>query len=95
MPKRVRTPQQQAATAELRADFWRAPSEALLDRKTAAAGLGYTIGWMEWAATHGGGPLFTKIGRSVRYRKADVLAWLDANSRRVRSTAELNGRTGA
>ena len=36
MPKRVRTPQSAAA---LRAEFWQAPIEALLDRKTAAAGI--------------------------------------------------------
>ena len=51
--------------------------------------MGYTVGWLEFVATNGGGPVLTKIGRSVRYRKADVLAWLKANSRRIRSTAEL------
>lgn len=88
MPKRVQPPQRVSA-ADLCAEFWRAPDQALLNRKTAAAGMGYTVGWLEWAATHGGGPILTKIGRSVRYRKADVLAWLEANSRRIRSTAEL------
>ncbi len=53
------------------------------------------MGWLEWVATQGGGPVLTKIGRSVRYRKADVLAWLDANSRRIHSTAELADRSGA
>ena len=88
MPKRART-QPRSSTADLRTEFWRAPDKALLDRKTAAAGMGYTVGWLEWAATHGGGPVITKIGRSVRYRKSDVLAWLKANCRRIRSTAEL------
>ena len=54
--------------------------------------MGYTVGWLEWVATHGGGPILTKIGRTVRYRKADVLAWLEANSRRVERTSELTGR---
>ena len=89
MPKRVRTP---ASAAALRAEFWHAPTEALLDRKTAAAGMGYTVGWLEWVATHGRGPTLTKIGRTVRYRKADVLAWLDANSRRIERTSELSDR---
>ncbi len=88
MPKRVRT-QQRATTADLRAEFWRDPDESLLDRKTTAAGMGYTVGWLEFVATNGGGPVLTKIGRSVRYRKSDVLGWLNANSRRIRSTAEL------
>ena len=43
-------------------------------------------------ATHGGGPILTKIGRTVRYRKADVLAWLEANSRRIERTSELAER---
>ena len=88
MPKGAR-PSRVTNSAELRAEFWRAPDEALLDRKTTAVGLGYTVGWLEWVATHGGGPVLTKIGRSVRYRKADVLAWLKAHSRRIHSTAEL------
>jgi hypothetical protein len=54
--------------------------------------MGYTVGWLEWVATHGGGPTLTKIGRTVRYRKADVLAWLEANSRRIERTSELTDR---
>lgn len=34
----------------------------------------------------GSGPKFLKIGRSVRYRKGDVLDWLE--SRTVSSTSE-------
>jgi hypothetical protein len=88
MPKRVQLPKR-ASAADLLAEFWRAPDQALLNRKTTAVGLGYTVGWLEWVATNGGGPVLTKIGRTVRYRKADVLAWLQANSRRISSTAEL------
>ncbi len=89
MPKRVHT-LPRSSTADLRAEFWRAPDESLLDRRTAAVGMGSTVGWLEWAATNGGGPVLTKIGRSVRYRKSDVLAWLDVNCRRIRSTADLH-----
>ena len=88
MPKRVLS-KQRASIADLRTEFWRAPNEALLDRKITSAGMGYTVGWLEFVATHGGGPVITKIGRNVRYRKSDVLAWLSSNSRRIRSTAEL------
>jgi hypothetical protein len=93
-PKKARSSRAKS-DADLRTDFWRAPDQTLLSRKTAAAGLGYTVGWLEWAATHGGGPVLTKLGRSVRYRKADVLAWLEANSRRIRSTADLVDGTEA
>ena len=88
MPKRVQRPQR-ASIADLRAEFWRAPDESLLDRKTTAAGMGYTVGWLEFVATNGGGPVLTKIGRSVRYRKADALAGLKANCGRIRGPAEL------
>ena len=82
--------------ADRRDAFWRASSESLLDRKTVAAGIGYTVGWLEAVATHGGGPVLTKIGRSVRYKKSDVLAWLETHSRRINSTAELkSGQQGA
>ncbi len=88
MRKRGRT-QQRARSADLRPEFGRAPDESRHDRKATAAGMGYTVGWLEFVATNGGGPVLTKIGRSVRYRKSDVLGWLNANSRRIRSTAEL------
>lgn len=77
-----------AERAALRQEFWQAPNEALLSRAITAAGIGYTIGWLEWAATHGGGPVMTKLGRTVRYRKADVLAWIESHSQRLHRTAE-------
>ena len=87
MPNRA-TSSLRVSTADLRAEFWYAPEDSLLDRKTTAAGIGYTVGWLEAVALTGGGPILTKLGRTVRYRKTDVLAWLKANSRRIRSTAE-------
>lgn len=29
----------------------------------------------------GGGPAYTKLGRRCVYRRSDILAWLEANSR--------------
>lgn len=40
----------------------------------------------------GGGPRYAKIGRAVRYARADLDAW--ARSRLVRSTAEATAREG-
>lgn len=73
----------------LNAEFWAAQNEALLSRPVVAAGIGYSVSWLEVKATHGGGPTMVKIGRRVMYRKADVLAWLEANSRTVTSTSQL------
>lgn len=39
----------------------------------------------KWRVT-GDGPPFVRVGRLVRYRQADVEAWI--NSRRVSSTSE-------
>lgn len=83
MAEQTTTPQ------TLSAEFWAAQNEALLPRPVVAAGIGYSVSWLEVKATHGGGPAMVKIGRRVMYRKADVLAWLEENSRTVTSTSQL------
>jgi predicted DNA-binding transcriptional regulator AlpA len=37
--------------------------------------------WLERGRWDGSGPPYVKIGRSVRYRRSDVAAWLDAKKR--------------
>lgn len=73
---------------DLREDFYAAPNEALLDRKTVAAGIGFSLAWMEIKAVTGGGIPFLKVGRRCLYRKSDVLAWLETNGKKVGSTSE-------
>ena len=81
-------PRPTPSVADLRNEFWDAPLEALLDRPTTAAGMGYSVPWLELRATDGGGPRYLKMRRRVLYRKADVLAWLEANSTKAASTSE-------
>ena len=76
----------------LRTEFWEAPIDALLDRKTIAAGLNRSMGWMELKATTGGGVPFYKCGRRCLYRKYDALQWLETHSKMVRSTSEYETR---
>lgn len=76
--------------AQLRKEFWEAPDEALLDRKTTAAGVNRSMGWMELKATSGGGIPFYKCGRLCLYRKSDALKWLESNSIKVDSTSEYD-----
>jgi len=63
------------------------PSESLVtmprlwDQKTLAAYLGKSTAWCERARWAGDGPRFLKLGRHVRYRADDVLAWIEANAR--------------
>jgi hypothetical protein len=77
----------QRSIAELRAEFWSAPDNAELPRNVTAMGICRSVSWMEKALTGGGIP-YRKVGRRVLYRKADALAWLEANSQRVHSTSE-------
>ena len=44
--------------------------------------------WAEAARLHGDGPQFVKLGRSVRYRAADVLEWIEQN---IRTSTSDNG----
>ena len=53
----------------------------LWDQKTLAAYLGKSTAWCERARWAGNGPRFIKLGRHVRYRADDVLAWIEENAR--------------
>jgi hypothetical protein len=85
---------QKRTIAELRAEFWSAPDNAELPREVTAAGICRSVGWMELKALTGGGIPYRKVGRRVLYCKADVLAWLEANSQRVHSTSEYKTARG-
>lgn len=45
---------------------------------------------LERLRLHGDGPRYAKLGGAVRYRKADLDAWLE--SRLIRSTSEASSR---
>ena len=58
----------------------------ILKTPEAAEYLGLSVPTLARFRTLGGGPKYAKLGSSVRYRKADLDAWLE--SRLVRSTSE-------
>lgn len=60
--------------------------DRLLSRAEVETHFGLTRRFLEIAAVRGDGPMMVKIGRSVRYRVADVRAWIDA--RRCSSTSQ-------
>lgn len=61
--------------------------DQLLDERGAADILCYSVRALQNWRYRGGGPRFVKVsGRSVRYRRRDLLAWIDA--RTVASTSE-------
>lgn len=60
----------------------------LLDEKAAAALLDIAPGTLSvWRSTGRYTLRFLKVGRKVRYRRADLLAWLDSRTRESGSTA--------
>jgi excisionase family DNA binding protein len=50
----------------------------IMSRKQLAAYLGMTEPALSQMASRGQGPRFIRFGRSVRYRREDVLAWLES-----------------
>jgi predicted DNA-binding transcriptional regulator AlpA len=64
-------------------------SEPLLNTAQAAAVLGFHASYLAKARLSGTGPKYLKIGgRSVRYRRADIEAWLANKTRTSTSDAE-------
>ncbi|MEI6267593.1 MAG: helix-turn-helix domain-containing protein [Methylococcaceae bacterium] len=68
-------------------EFYNAPDEALFNQMTVAAIRECSKFTMERDRWNGGGIPFVKIGRAVRYRKADVVEWL-GKCQTVNSTSE-------
>lgn len=60
----------------------------LVDEREAAEILGLAVGTMSvWRSTGRYGIPFLKIGRNVRYRRADLDAWLQSRTRTSGATA--------
>lgn len=60
----------------------------LLDDKAAAELLDVSPGTLSvWRSTGRYALPFLKVGRKVRYRRADLLAWLDSRTRETGATA--------
>ena len=59
------------------AEFWAAPRDALFPQPVVEAVLGVSPAWCERGRWAGYGPKFIKLGRPIRYRKGDVLTWLE------------------
>ncbi len=61
--------------------------DSMIDEKRAANFLGYSVRALQNWRVRGGGPDFAKISaRSIRYRRRDLIAWVEA--RIVSSTSQ-------
>lgn len=63
--------------SELLQEFYNSPPDALFPQEPIAAVLDCSPAKLERERWEGGGIPFLKIGRNVRYRKRDVLDWLN------------------
>ena len=70
--------------------FLEASPNALLNTKIVSAYTGLSISWFNCKAVSGGGIAYRKIGHKRLYLKQDVLDWLDANAKKVKSTSEYS-----
>jgi len=62
--------------------------DSMIDEKRAADFLGYSVRALQNWRVRGGGPDFAKISaRSIRYRRRDLIAWVEA--RIVSSTSQV------
>lgn len=75
-------------------EFDNAPDTALFNQTTIAAVRDCSTATMERDRWAGGGIPFIKIGRAVKYRKADVITWL-AKHQAQQSTSEKVGKNVA
>ncbi len=71
------------------AEFYGAPETALFTQITVAHVRGCSLATMERDRWRGDGIPYIKIGRSVRYKKSDVLAWLDQYQPQASTSAEV------
>lgn len=60
----------------------------LLTRKEAADYLRVKKCTLEAWATKGGGPVYIKMGRAVRYRESDLVKFVESRVRQNTSTSE-------
>ena len=73
--------------AAVRAAREELPEPVALDTPQAAVYVGLTRKQLEHLRVRGGGPRYIKLGRHVRYLRADLDSWLQ--SHRVANTSEV------
>lgn len=64
---------------KLKSNFTETELDQLMDERAAAGVLCYSVRALQNWRYRGGGPLYIKVSaRSVRYRRRDLLAWVEA-----------------
>lgn len=75
------------AIGTVRTTFAGTDPDALLTEAEAARLLSLSVRSLQgWRVKRSDGPAFVKCGRAVRYRRRDLVAWMERNT--VRSTGD-------
>ncbi len=64
--------------------------DALLGESETAQMLSVSTRTLQAWRLKGGGPVFVRCGRAVRYRRRNLISWIDANA--VSSTSQETGQ---
>lgn len=71
------------ASRDVPADYY----DSLLNERDAADFLGYSVRALQNWRVRGGGPKYMKAARTVRYRRGDLISWVEAHLRASTSSA--------
>ncbi len=66
--------------------------DELLTSKECAHWLGCSTAWLQGGRSKGFGPPYVGLGRSIKYRRRDVLAWLDQRRVHAEQLAQSKGK---
>jgi predicted DNA-binding transcriptional regulator AlpA len=82
-------PPSHCSVAALAGENWSQGDQRLVRTGEAAAYLGLSASYLNKLRVQGCGPVFIKLSRAVRYRQADLEAWLSSRQHSSTSAAQL------
>lgn len=75
--------------------FWEAATDSLFNQQTIANVFQISAAKLERDRWQGGGIPYLKLGKTVRYRKRDVLAWLQQHEPLHSTSQNIEANKGA
>lgn len=76
-----RVPPRASSNSDGGSRIFESPEQGFMTEKEAATFLGLSVRTLQGLRYRGGGPIFYKFGRSVRYLRSDLTSWATANRR--------------